>query len=66
MARWPSRVKVKKITKILRKMQNCGDGELDAENEWHSGWVMEIFTTVSRHRSRFAQQCFAVENCEKQ
>jgi len=44
-------VKVKKITKILRKIQNCGDGELDAENEWYSGWVMGICRTVSPHRS---------------
>ena len=44
-------VKVKKIAKIFRKIPNCGDGELDAENEWHSGWVMGICRTVSRHRS---------------
>jgi hypothetical protein len=44
-------VKVKKITKIFRKILNCSHGELDAENEWHSGWVMGICGTVSRHRS---------------
>ncbi|PYX11740.1 MAG: hypothetical protein DMG84_23265 [Acidobacteria bacterium] len=44
-------VKVKKITKIFCKIPNCGDRELDGENEWHSGWVMGICRTVSRHRS---------------
>jgi len=44
-------LKVKKITKIFRKIPNRGDGDLDAENEWHSGWVIGICRTVSRHRS---------------
>ena len=59
-------VKVKKITKIFRKIPNCGDGELDAEMEWYSDWVgLWEFGGGFAASVEFAQQCFAVENCEK-
>src|SRR5438093_1151333 len=42
---------MKKIAKMFRKIPNYGDGQLDAENEWYSRWVIGICRTVSRHRS---------------
>jgi len=58
-------LKVKKITKIFRKIRNFGDGEMDVEK---IGIRVGLWKFAGRFRGIGrvpAGNAFAVENCEK-